>query len=276
MRHELTPWRIVPNSSGQLIEGPRWLPDVESFQWVDILGSAIFRWNPYRDERAQRRTLDLDYTTTAEPLDGDRSIIASKCSLHLYRWASDTRELLGTWAFEKDVRFNDSGRSPSGALYFGTMSMAGVSGQGSLYRWTDSHTLEAVLTDVGISNGLAWESDEHAYYVDSMVPGIFTLDSVDKGFERSTLVRFAPEDEPDGLALTPEGTVLVAMWEGGRLIEVSPRGDVIDVIPVPASSPTSVCVGGRRAEYLLVTTARTGSATSDADGAALVCINPDC
>lgn len=263
-------WRVVPSSRGTLVEGPRWIAEAECFQWVDILEHAIFRWNPYRDEAATRRVLDLEFLTTAEPLDAHVSLVASRNTLHRYDWAADTVSLCGQWEFPEGVRFNDSGRSPDGTVYVGTMSMEGERGRGSLYRWDGDDSLTPVLDGVGISNGLAWESPDLGYYVDSMNPELCLVRrEADGSLARTPLATFGDSDEPDGITLTPAGHVLVAMWEGRRLVEVAADGDIRGVIELPCESPTSVCVGGRDGELLLVTTALRTQHT-EWDGAALV------
>src|SRR4051794_32590377 len=90
-------WQRIPGSDGRLLEGPRWLPGLGVFQWVDILGSALFRWDPYSEAPAVRRSLDLEFTTMALPLDDDRSLVASRNTLHEYRWRDATCRKLGSW-----------------------------------------------------------------------------------------------------------------------------------------------------------------------------------
>ena len=49
---------------------------------------------------------------------------------------------------------------------------------------------------------------------------------------------------PDGAAVDSEGNYYVAMFEGARLLKLSPAGDVLAESRVPAQCPTMPCFGG--------------------------------
>lgn len=254
MTDEWSPWRRLPDFDGRLVEGPMWIPAASQFQWVDILGATLFRWNPYKECAVERRPLDLEFTTVALPLDGDRSIVASRNSIHEYRWSDSTLRQLGEWEFAPDVRFNDGAISPDGHIYVGTMSMERRIAAGHLYRFDGG--LTPVLDGVGISNGLAWSPlTGRAFYVDSLSHQIDWLDLNCSPPRRGDFCLLGHDDEPDGIAVDSDGTVFVALWQGARLARLSPEGLRLSDVAVPAQSPTSVAFGGHRSEFNLVTTA---------------------
>jgi sugar lactone lactonase YvrE len=53
-----------------------------------------------------------------------------------------------------------------------------------------------------------------------------------------------------------EGCYWVAMFEGQRLLRLSPKGDVLQEVPLPVRCPTMPCFGGPALKTLYVTTAR--------------------
>jgi sugar lactone lactonase YvrE len=61
---------------------------------------------------------------------------------------------------------------------------------------------------------------------------------------------------PDGAAVDVAGNYYVAMYEGARVLKLSPDGVVLASIAVPAQCPTMPCLGGEDARTLFVTTAR--------------------
>ena len=63
---------------------------------------------------------------------------------------------------------------------------------------------------------------------------------------------------PDGAAVDSAGNYWCALFEGGRLLQVSPRGERLQEIPVPARCPTMPCFGGPDLRTLYLTTARQG------------------
>jgi sugar lactone lactonase YvrE len=205
----------------------------------------------------------------ALPLDLDRSIVASRSSLHEYRWSDDTLTALGDWHFDPDIRFNDGATSPHGEIFVGTMSMDRRPDRGALMRFADGQ-LETVVAKVGISNGLGWISPSTACYIDSLVPAVLRLDMAGEP-RLSTFVELVG-DEPDGLTVSPDGDILVALWAGDRLAHLGSAGQRRADIPVPAHFPTSVAIGGAGMDVIMVTTALEDPAdrSTDLDGRVLV------
>ena len=61
---------------------------------------------------------------------------------------------------------------------------------------------------------------------------------------------------PDGAAVDVQGCYWVAMFEGGRLLRLSPEGDVLREVTLPVRCPTMPCFGGPDLKTLYITTAR--------------------
>lgn len=229
--------------------------------------STIHRWTPTSGVVTTRK-LDLEYVTMALPFDGDRSLVASRESLHEFSWSTETLVCLGSWRFSSGVRFNDGALAPNGDVYVGTMSMDRQPSLGTLFRFQDGQLIP-VVEKVGISNGLGWMTEGRAYYVDSMVPRINLLTL---GPEGTRLGRFAdldPSDEPDGLVVTPN-ELLVALWDGSRLARWTHDGNRLDDVEVPVRRPTAVAVGGSDGDTLFVTTADVDGLGDGLDGLPLV------
>ncbi|GEP39785.1 hypothetical protein NPS01_34480 [Nocardioides psychrotolerans] len=255
-------WHTVPGPHGRLFEGPHWIPEARVFQWVDILAATLHRWDPYNNEAAETRETGLEFATVALPLDHDRILVASRSSLHVYSWSESTMITVGEWKFPHDVRFNDGALTPCGDIYVGTMSMDRRPLGASLYKFDlAASVLEPVFTGVGISNGLSWDTDTSAFYVDSLVPQIDRVNKTEHGLTREPWLRLDEDDEPDGLAVAPSGHVVAALWGRGCLVvgATSPRKFV--TATVPDAYPTSVAFGGVDDELVLVTTAGQSAAT---------------
>jgi sugar lactone lactonase YvrE len=61
---------------------------------------------------------------------------------------------------------------------------------------------------------------------------------------------------PDGAAVDAEGCYWAAMFEGARVLRLSPQGEVLREVRLPVRCPTMPCFGGRDLKTLYVTTAR--------------------
>ena len=63
---------------------------------------------------------------------------------------------------------------------------------------------------------------------------------------------------PDGAAVDVQGNYWCALYEGGRVVQLSPTGALLQNIATPVVCPTMVCLGGPEGRTLFVTTARQG------------------
>jgi sugar lactone lactonase YvrE len=85
--------------------------------------------------------------------------------------------------------------------------------------------------------------------------------------ERRVFAQFAPPPtrglagyggRPDGAAVDAEGCYWVAMYEGGRVLRLSPAGETIAEVRMPARCPTMPCFGGADLRTVYVTSASKG------------------
>lgn len=247
-------WRSLPIPQGRLYEGARWIAGANVFQWVDILSGSIHRWDPDLGADPQSRSLGLEFATVALPLSSTTSLIASRSSIYEFNWETGLLERLASWVFEDDIRFNDGALAPNGDVYIGTMSMAGRDDAGGLFRFDGTRLVE-VLSGVGISNGLVWASPTRAFYVDSTNPRVDLLVLSDSQIVRRSFYEFDDHMEPDGLTLTPFGEPLVAMWGSATVAKINADGSGCAFYSLPARYPSSIAVGGRDNQFVLVTTA---------------------
>jgi sugar lactone lactonase YvrE len=104
------------------------------------------------------------------------------------------------------------------------------------------------------------DTKAHAVYA-------FDFDPVDGGLSgRRTFAEFAKRapgqsldtygGRPDGAAVDSEGCYWVAMFEGQRVLRLSPQGQVLREVRLPVRCPTMPCFGGPDLKTLYITTAR--------------------
>jgi sugar lactone lactonase YvrE len=166
-------------------------------------------------------------------------------------------------------RMNDAKCDPEGRLYAGSMSTSGGF-TGSLYRVDANLEVVALVSEVGISNGLAWSSDRLSmYYIDTPL-GTVDRFSYDPGTgdisDRTVVVRIDPGfGAPDGMCVDTEDHLWVAIWGGGVVLRYDPAGVLVGELEVPAPRVTSCCFGGDDYDELYVTTAREGMSEAELD-----------
>ena len=159
-----------------------------------------------------------------------------------------------------DMRFNDGKCDPAGRLFVGSMGTAGQQDAGVLYRVDLDGGVEAVLTGVGISNGIVWR-DDTMYYTDTISGRVYAFD-YDAGsgtISGRRTVFETSEGLPDGLCLDAEGHVWTALWGGYKAVCFDPAaGTVLHEVELSVPHVSSVCFGGEDLTTLFITTSCLG------------------
>ena len=161
-------------------------------------------------------------------------------------------------------RFNDGGVDPTGRFWAGTMNEADAESRiHSLYRLDTDLSLEQVLDDVTIANGLGWSPDHTImYFTDTFRHTIFAYDydlSTGAIKNRRPFIEI-PEAEgyPDGLTVDSAGCIWSAIWGGSKVIRFDPQGQRLTEVSLPVAQVTSCAFGGANLNTLYITTAWTG------------------
>ena len=63
---------------------------------------------------------------------------------------------------------------------------------------------------------------------------------------------------PDGGSFDAEGCYWVAMFDGWRVVRLSPQGELLRVVELPVQRPTMIAFGGDDGRTAFVTSATTG------------------
>lgn len=241
-------------------EGPIWHRDALWF--VDIKGHAVHRYDPATG--AQQSFPAPDQVTFVAPIAGEDGFIAGlKSGLHSFDPASGEFAFLGEIEPpELDNRPNDSTIDAQGRLWFGTMHDGEEAASGALYRLTAAG--ETVKQDDGvcITNGPCVSPDGKTFYhTDTLAKTIWAYD-VDADGDltgKRVLARIDIDNAwPDGSVVDSQGYLWTALWGGASVLRISPEGQVVDRIALPAPNVTKPCFGGPRLKTLYFTTARKG------------------
>ncbi|XP_057653073.1 regucalcin-like isoform X1 [Diorhabda carinulata] len=167
----------------------------------------------------------------------------------------------------KDNRFNGGKIDPWGRLWAGTMGPADDKGEtipnrGALYS-LEKGKLKKKLSNIGISNGLAWDTKNmKMYYVDTLQPKVFQYDISENGEISNEKVVFefnsnGIDGKPDGLTIDKDGNLWVTAIFGSVIVKFNPNnGNMLDKIVFDTPQPTSIAFGGKNLDEMFVTTAR--------------------
>ncbi len=160
--------------------------------------------------------------------------------------------------------FNDLHTDTAGRVYVGAIrsdlgDLRAEKIPGECYRiGTDGHT-EELYGDIEVSNGIGFSPDGRTlYHVDSTSKGVIVHDISPDGIvsNRRDIGRGSfVKGIPDGLCVDVDGNLWAAHVGGRRVVKLSPTGEELDEIPVPAKAVTSCAFGGPELTELYIVTA---------------------
>ncbi|MBV8061000.1 MAG: SMP-30/gluconolactonase/LRE family protein [Alphaproteobacteria bacterium] len=239
-------------------EGPHVDGDNNRLLWVDIEGKAV---HIYFFASQHHTAIPTPTRVGFAVLAGDDSIIAGLDD-GIYRYHDGTWNLLDGCNTDARNRFNDGKTSPDGRyLFAGTMNLGtGVDGKreptGAFYRMDTHGHVTQLRQGVFTSNGIGWSPDQKTmYYIDTGLRKIMQFDYHVVTGTPSHERDFATGKRFDGLCVSDDGHILVAIWGEGTVEIYTPDGRLAHSIALPAPQTTSVALGGRSGNTLYVTSA---------------------
>ncbi len=260
---------LVPVGQSLLGESPFWQANKGGWLWwCDIPGKVLHTVQPSTMAHAWWH-FDVEPCSCA-PLPDGKLMLAMRDGL--YRFTPPTRklELLAPPPYNPaQERFNDGKADAQGRFWVGTIYEPRTP-QAALYRWAGFGGLQRMADGITVSNGLAFSADSRTlYWSDTKAHTIYAFDMEPLGGSirnRRVFAQFPPRDpaqplsayggRPDGAAMDVEGCYWVAMFEGARVLRLSPEGRVLAEIKLPVRCPTMPCFGGDDMQTLYITTAR--------------------
>jgi sugar lactone lactonase YvrE len=248
---------LVWDERALLGEGPIWDDRVERLLWVDVDGRTLHTLDPRSGERRSER-VDARISSVALRERGGY-VVAHDRGFSLLEHGAVVP--LATDVCPNGPRMNDGACDEAGRYWAGSVAPDDRPGTGALYRLDPDGVIEAVVIDVGCSNGIDWSLDGSTmYYVDSLAHGVdaFDFDVSTGRIANRRRVAEIPDALPDGLTVDGEGAIWVALWGGWCVRRYSPGGEVLDTLELPVSQVSSCIFGDADLGTLYVTSARTG------------------
>lgn len=245
----------------QLGECPVWHPVERRLYWIDILGPAVYRFDP---ATGRNETCDPGKLVSAViPEPGGGLLVAAQDGIERLDFATGALvPFASPEAGLADNRLNDAKPGPDGAIWIGSMRIDASRPTGALYRVGTGGEVERKEGRITVSNGLGWSPDGRTFYFVDTVPGLiraYDFDPATGALSGRRDFARVPEAEgrPDGLAVDAEGGVWCAIWDGWCVNRWLPDGRLDRRIDLPVPRPTSIAFGGDDLATLYITSART-------------------
>jgi sugar lactone lactonase YvrE len=233
-------------------EGPVWWDGWGGLRWVDMLAGDVL--SLAGDGTVERRHVG-EVAAALRPRAGGGAVIGVERGFVLEAPDGALHPLGALWD-DPGVRMNDGGCDPQGRFLCGSMAYDHRAGAGAVYRLDPDGSVEVVMREVAISNGIDWSPDGAvAYYNDTATGEVSALEG--DLTARRTFARIAAEDgAPDGLTVDAEGGVWVALYAGSAVRRYTSSGALDAVVELPVTKPTACTFGGPGLRTLFITTSR--------------------
>ena len=252
--------RCVLDVKASLGECPTWCAAEQALYWVDINAPSLNRFDPATGQNTVMPMPDSIGCFALRRSGG--FVVALRSGIWLaQRDGTLTRKVAPAPYDPAHHRFNDGRCDPQGRLLAGTMNEKRDGATAALYRLDPDFTLTRILTNMTISNGLAFSPNGRTmYHADTPAQTITAHDydgATGTPSNARVLARFTDAgDRPDGAAVDSEGCYWTAMYNGGKVKRLAPDGRLLAEYPVPAMCPTMCAFGDPDLKTLYVTSAR--------------------
>ncbi|MDE1992877.1 MAG: SMP-30/gluconolactonase/LRE family protein [Rhizobiaceae bacterium] len=245
-----------------------WSPEEQALFWVDIGGRRIHRFAPASGEHHVWPTPDFP-TSIGTRADG--GFIVGFCrEVCLWR-PGEAFELLAIP--EPDLpgnRLNEGRVAPDGSFWVSTMqNNLNTDGSprdmdrksGAVYRIDATGTVNQLTpNEYGITNTMGWTRNNRFLFADTPANEIysFAYDPEAKMLsDRRTIVSGFDRGLPDGSCMDAEDTLWNCRVVGGAAVaRFDAEGDLLGLVELPVTWPTSCTFGGPELTTLYVTSAR--------------------
>ena len=252
-----------------LIEGPVW-DDARGLLFSDVLQGGVFCVDP-----------DNEVSTVFEhrrgiggmSLHAGGGLVVSGRNISFKPFdGGDTIMLLDRNEDAGNVGYNDITTDSQGRVYAGSLGASPVFDDGrepqagELYLMELDGTARVVADDVQLTNGLGFSPDgKLLYHSDSRRQTVFCYSVADDGSlgEKRVFV-VVEKGAPDGLVVSEDGAVWVALAGGGHGVAVyEPGGKQRELVEIPQPMCTSVCFGGSDLKDLYIVSGSDGSSAEN-------------
>lgn len=258
---------LLIDSACSLGEGPRWHVGEQRLYWVDIVASTLHRWDA-TSGIVERRSFDAPVACFGFRTAGGM-VLGMKDGCALIDDWGDAPRPFGEQPLSGKPRhrMNDGRIDSTGRFWVGSLNGAKDVEDATLYRLDSDGALNAIESGMTTCNGAAFsacgcrfahsDTPSHAVRLYDADPVSGTLSNrrilyqFDRGVGREL-------GRPDGGSFDAEGCYWVALFDGWRVVRLSPEGDLLQEVRLPVQRPTMIAFGGIDGCTAFVTTATTG------------------
>lgn len=236
----------------------------KNLSWVDIEVGQIFLHN-LQTGVTQSHFLGK-MLSLAQPLGDGSFIVAIRDRLGF--WRKEQGLFLGRRLLPPNKRFNDGTLALTGDFVIGSMDLGEGKSENLLMVAGSLGELRIVDSDLGLSNGIVHVRTTNLLYsVDSRNRTVFQREVVgDLRFGPREVLHTFASGEPDGIAYSDTGHLLIPIWGEARISVLSLLGKEVASIPTPELFPTSIALASEAGGFSFLIGAQAPSGVDSDSG----------
>lgn len=252
--------QLLLDARALLGESPFWHAAEGRLYWVDIEGRQIHRTDPASGTDEVMELAEQVGCIAPRAGGGLVAALENGCAL-IDSWGAAPRPFgPAVLADKPEQRFNDGRVDAAGRLWVGSLTSDKANPTAALYRLDPDGSLSEVFGGITTSNGAAFSPDGRTFYhADTPTHAIraFDVDPATGTLGKGRVFhQFASGNgRPDGAAVDAEGCYWSALWDGWRVVRLSPAGELLQTIELPVQRPTMIAFGGADLRTAFVTSA---------------------
>ena len=240
-------------------EGPTWSREERRLYWVNINGHTVNRFDPATGANEVCQLPEQVGSFVLREAGG--LVVALRSGFYFLDFETAALTPIADPEADKpDNRFNDGRCGPDGRFWVGTMRDPQDPAQrtGALYCLDTDLSWRTMVSDVGVSNGLAFSPDGGTmYHADTRQQTIWAYDFRAEDGTLSNRRVFATTHDlpgrPDGGCVDAEGFYWSANVNGWQMVRFAPDGSVDRTVKLPVQKPTMPAFGGDNLEIMYIT-----------------------
>ncbi|MGQ2936014.1 MAG: SMP-30/gluconolactonase/LRE family protein [Sphingopyxis sp.] len=252
--------QLLLDAGALLGESPFWHATEARLYWVDIDGRKIHRTDPASGADEVMELTEQVGCIAPRAGGGLVAALENGCAL-IDAWGAAPRPFgPAVLADKPEQRFNDGRVDALGRLWVGSLTSDKANPAATLYRLDPDGSLTEIFGQLTTSNGAAFSPDGRTFYhADTPTHAIRAYDfDVAAGTLSNgrTFHQFEfGNGRPDGAAVDAEGCYWSALWDGWRVVRLSPAGELLQTVELPVQRPTMIAFGGPDLQTAFVTSA---------------------
>ena len=252
--------QLLLDAGALLGESPVWHAAEARLYWVDIDGRKIHCTDPVSGADEVMEMTEQVGCIAPRAGGGLVAALENGCAL-IDDWGAAPRPFgPAVLAGKPEQRFNDGRVDALGRLWVGSLTSDKANPAATLYRLDPDGSLTEIFGQLTTSNGAAFSPDGRVFYhADTPTHCIhaYDVDPVTGALGGKRLFhRFAEGNgRPDGAAVDAEGCYWSALWDGWRVVRLSPAGELLQTVELPVQRPTMIAFGGADLKTAFVTSA---------------------